>query len=1148
MSQLRLHLLGAPRIEIDEVPIVVDRRKATALLIYLALTRQFHQRDTLATLFWPDQSQKLARGNLRRTLSGLNQALDREWLELDHEKNVALKQHESLWIDVVSFQGLLEQRQRHDHAQNKVCSACLPLLAEAVTLYRGDFLTGFTLQDSPDFDDWQLFQTERLRQALAEALAHLVQGYAGQGEFKTALAYAQRWLSLDPLHEPAHRALIELYAQAGDRAAALRQYQACTHFLQEELGLSPSSETVQLYETIKATQGGSRVLTEGVEEGARGQRSRGIEEQFKIQSPHNLPVSLTPMLGREGELRDLSRLLAESELRLITLVGPGGIGKTHLALEVARQQLQQFPDGVYFVSLASIESPMTIIATVAKALNFSFYEGITPQQQLCDYLRQKRLLLVLDNFEHLLDPPSSSLREGTEGSLPAGLELMMAWLQAAPALKVLVTSRARLKLQGEQLFLLEGIDFPHSEEEVSQEISRYSAVQLFVQAARRLRLDFQLTGGEAPAVAQICRLMQGMPLGILLAAAGVDLLKPTEIARQIGQSLDFLAGEWRDLPARQQSLRAVFDHSWRLLTAREQAVFQQLSVFRGGFSEEAARAVVGAFLPELRALVNKSLLRFEAERYEIHELLRQYGAEKLAAETAEASETSTVSAVHNCHSAYYCAFLQARETDLKGARQQLALAELQAEHENIQLAWRWAVEQGQVEQLAQAVDSLGFFYDWRGRFQEGESVFQMASGKLTSTTETLPILAKLSAWQALFCRRMGRTEQAHQLFQKSLSCLNNPGLPNQNSRSEKAFVLFEMGDFMIDMDYQEARRMLEQSLILYQTLRDRWAAARALNSLSDIATNLSMYEEAQQQLQEGLALHQELGDQRSIAQILTSLGYVARHRGQLEEAEQLQWRSLRLIEKLGDRAGLAEVYKALGASLLWLGRFSDGARYFEEAVVIYRHLGHHHGLAESNGYLAEAMQHLGWYEQMQAYNQMAFTLHRDAGNQLGIGVALLRLSFLALVKETYLEAQQLLHEGAAMSRKVKHQVWLGNALSTLGGMASVTHNFQQAQEYLVEPLQIALKTRAFYLLHVTLAWVALFLANQGQPERAVEIYTLASRFPYVGNSRWFEAVAGRHVAAAAAALPPEVVAAAQERGRARDAWAAAEALLAELRG
>jgi predicted ATPase/DNA-binding SARP family transcriptional activator len=1167
-----IRLLGSVRVEVEAEPTRdFASRKSLALLSYLIRQEGPVSRGHLADLFWPDNSESRGRRNLSHELSLLSKKLP-GCFQADYH-TVQFQPTADYWMDTFAFEKLLKQSRRAalrqaqdserrgggDFTPGRLLLGTPAIdtefwpeaLAEAVELYRGDFMAGYYLNDCPEFESWLLREQELWRRQVTEALDRLIVHHIQNEQDQQAQVYATRWLALEPWREEAHRQLMLILARTGNRSAALAQYETCRRFLAEELVVEPTAETIALYEQIRVGE-----LSRGADSEPKNPYEQKISDSEQenegenlstaplySRSPapfHNLPAQTTPFVDREAELAQLANLLADPACRLVTILGAGGMGKTRLALEAAAAQLDRFSHGVYLVQLAPLQSVETLAPTLAQALNFSFYQDDDPWQQLLNYLRSKHMLLIMDNLEHLL----TSVQEG------AGIEVRLTnILNTAAQVKILVTSRAKLGVQGEYLLSLTGLEVPPLETPATLPgATRYSAIELFRQNARRVQLDFQLSIDNWTYVTQICRLIEGMPLGVVLATSWLDLLNPFEIVTQIQQSLDFLEIEGLDLPERQRSMRAIFDHSWRLLTAREQTVFQQISLFRGGFSAEAVQAVIGDCLPELRALVNKSLLRrLQSGRYEIHELLRQYGAEKLAGQTAEVSETSAVSAVHDRHSGYYCSFLQAREADLKGARQQLALSEIQEEHENIRLAWRWAAEQGQVERLAQAMDGLGFFYDWRGRFQEGEISFRIAAERLNPAIETLPILAKLLAWQALFCQTMGRTQQAHQLFQKSLSYLDNSQLTGQNSHPEKAFVLFQIGNSMIDIDRQEAKRLLEQSLKLYQTLRDRWATARALTSLGNVASHLIRYEESQQCLQESLAIQQELLDQRNIAKILTSLGYIARHQGRLEEAEQLQRQSLRLIEKMEDRAGLAGVHMALGTSLEWLGQFSDSIRHYEEGLAVYKDLGYHHAVIESNNSLASAKQHLGWYEQASAHAQMAFTLNENASNQPGIGFTFGYLGFLALVKGAYLEAQQRLQEGVVIFRRIKQQVANGFGLATLGGLACHTHNFQQAQQYLVEPLQIALETRAFFLLHVTLAFVALFLAKQGQAEQAVEIYTLASRFPYVGRSHWFEDVAGRHVAAAAVALPSEVVAAAQEQGRTRDLWATAEELLEKLK-
>ncbi|MCP4589222.1 MAG: hypothetical protein GY842_00620, partial [bacterium] len=360
--------------------------------------------------------------------------------------------------------------------------------------------------------------------------------------------------------------------------------------------------------------------------------------------PNNLPVQPTPFVGREAVLAEIAGRLHDPDCRLLTLLGPGGSGKTRLALETGAAQLDNYSHGVWFVPLAALQSVDAIVPTVARALGFSFYAdaggsaGPDPQQQLLDYLRQKTMLIIMDNYEHLLSPLNPPMG-GTKGG-----DLVTDILKTAPDVKVLATSRARLNVQGEQLFPVAGMNFPAKD--TLEQAAQYSAIKLFLGSARRVQPDFELTPANLADVARICRLVQGMPLGILLAAGWIEMLTPAEIAAEIGTSLDFLETDVRDVPARHRSMRAVFDHSWNLLTERERQVLHGLSVFRGGCTREAAQEITGASLRELMALVRKSLLhRASGGRYEMHELLRQYSAERLDQSPTESE------AVRDRHSA-----------------------------------------------------------------------------------------------------------------------------------------------------------------------------------------------------------------------------------------------------------------------------------------------------------------------------------------------------------------------------------------------------------------------------------------------------------------------------------------------------------------
>ncbi|MBE9508877.1 MAG: protein kinase, partial [Chloroflexi bacterium] len=636
------------------------------------------------------------------------------------------------------------------------------------------------------------------------------------------------------------------------------------------------------------------------------------ESRFATPTPpadvprHNLPAQPTPFVGREAELTELARLLTDPDVRLLTILGAGGMGKTRLALEAGEAQLDNFEHGVYFVSLAPLRSVDAIVPTVAEALGFSSYEGGEPRQQLLDYLRQKDMLILMDNFEHLLD----------------GVDLVTDILKTAPGVEILPTSRARLNVQREQLFHLGGMDVP--DWETPEDAAQYSAVKLFLQSARRVQPGFELRADDLKYISRICRLVGGMPLGILLAAAWVEILSPEEIAAEISQGLDFLETDLRDVPERQRSVRAVLDHSWNVLTEREREVFQALSVFRGGFSRQAAQQVTGATLRELMALVNKSLLhRMPTGRHEMHELLQQYAEEKLNQSPAAGE------AARDRHCAYYTAALQRWEADLKGPRQKTALAEIEADSENARAAWTWAAERRDVKRLEQAIEGLCLFYEWQGCYQDGEAACRAVAEKLmvtvsgegsvlspstalrtsadgTSVAEGLRVLAKDLAWQSSFDLGLGRVELASQLVRQSLDILEGPELAGQDTRPERALALHRMGEIALESDREKAQRLFEQSLTLYRSVGDRWATARVLQRLGGVALQLSNYDETKQLYEESLAIRQALGDRREVAESLRRLAEVAGRQGQLGEAECLARESVAVCREIGDQVGLAE--------------------------------------------------------------------------------------------------------------------------------------------------------------------------------------------------------------------------------------------------
>ncbi len=527
-------------------------------------------------------------------------------------------------------------------------------------------------------------------------------------------------------------------------------------------------------------------------------RSSGLLEGIS-PPPNDLPPQPAPFIGRTRELAQLGEQLADQECRLLTLVGPGGMGKTRLALEVAAGQIKRYKDGVYFVSLAPLTDPNLIVSTIAEAVHFAFAPVESPERQLLNYLHDKQMLLLLDNFEHL----------------QSGIELIPELLQAAPQIKVMVTSRERLQLQSEVVFRVEGFDI--RDWTTPEEAAESSAGKLFLQSARRIQPSFDLNPDAVDGLRVLCRLVRGMPLGILLAASWIDTLSVAEIAEEIQLSFDFLEGEMRDLPERQRSLRAVFEHSWKLLGETERAAMRCFSIFHGGFTREAAQQVAEAALKTLTGLMNKSFLsRDPSGRFDVHELLRQYAERELNQIPQERER------VQSRHAAYYAEFIEKRWVSIRNAKAKTTTDEIDIEIDNVRAAWNILLEQAQFHQIAMTARVLWVYLDLqRARAVEGLNLFERAVRQL----RTLP----MSEARDL---ALGETL----LYLGEFNILNDsPGIAK--AYAEEGLTLLQpydvvetklrgyyplcLAEFLLGKN-QEMRQRAQQAMIVAQRTTDPW--------------------------------------------------------------------------------------------------------------------------------------------------------------------------------------------------------------------------------------------------------------------------------------------------------------------------------------
>ncbi|MCB8984637.1 MAG: tetratricopeptide repeat protein [Ardenticatenaceae bacterium] len=1023
MSDLRLYFLGVPRVEQNGQPAATDRRKAVALLAYLAVTAVPHSRESLAARFWPEADQSRALAYLRRTLWEINQMIGEEWLDSDRDQAALLPQP-GVWLDVTAFQTAAARGEQAD-------------LAAAVALYQGDFMAGFTLRDAPEFDAWQYAQAEQLRRQCGDALQRLAEMAAAEAQWETAVSHARRWLVMDPLNEAAHRLLMRLFAQMGQRAEALRQYDICVQTLDEELGLEPEPETEALLAQIKAGQlsppPSPVPAAVGAETAVSPQPAR-----------HNLPAQPTPFVGRQDELAEIGRLFADPDCRLLTLIGPGGSGKTRLALQLAKRYVngerEVFPDGVYFVPLAPLTAPDFILAALTSALRLNFFaESEIPRQQLLDILRHQSLLLVLDNFEHLLS--------GEGVHLPADI------LAAAPGVKILATSRLRLNVRGEHVYQVAGMKTPP--EQAAANAADYSAVKLFVQSAQRISPDFALTPDNQTAVARICQLVNGLPLGIELAAGWLALLTPDEIAAEIAASLDFLETTQHDVPERQRSLRAVFDYSWRLLTPPEQQIFAACSVFYGSFSRQAAQAVTGASLRDLMGLVTKSLLwRGEDGRFQIHELLRQYAHEQLTA------VPETLQAVSNRHSDFFIQFLLAQGEAMKGPQQKETFDLVELEEDNIRAAWLWALAQGDYARVNASLDGLLNFYSARALLSDFHALLSVGVERVETAVaandpdpeawRTLFNLLVLSSWSLNYELT---NQKPRALCQRALALL--PKIEESVQATLPYAYLALIRAWHLDMDAGLA--MFSRCLALLRAKGDAWETAVALNIYGGSLIDLTRWDEARQYLGESINLSRQIGNQMLLAQNLQTMGYLEAIRRNYDEAFRLLEECQRIYLALNVPRGAASVLYNMGDTSISAGQYRQSIQQYQAAAELYKTVGEQKMVASMYSWQSIAASRLGDFDLARTMRQKSLEGFRSIQDAGGLAWTYWESGELQRVQGD-MDAARAAYEASFAIFQVHHmdlglayyQRGLGQMAFTAGDWVAAREHFVQSLAYMAE--------------------------------------------------------------------------------------------------
>ncbi|MBI9042948.1 MAG: diguanylate cyclase [Anaerolineaceae bacterium] len=637
-----------------------------------------------------------------------------------------------------------------------------------------------------------------------------------------------------------------------------------------------------------------------------------------------LPVNLSTFLGREKELNELKPLILDH--RTVTIVGASGQGKTRLAIQTAREIKNTFPDGVFFVPLNTITSSDYLIVSIAEALGFSFSENGNQEQQLIDFLRQKNLLLILDGFEQLL----------------SGVDWMVRLVMQTSNVKVLITSRVRLKQPHEINFELHGLTFPDLNS--TELIQRFDAVDFFLKSASRVCPGFKITPENEVHIIRICQLMEGIPLGLELAAAWVQSFTCKQIVQRIENSLILPNGEVTIPDYVAVSLNAIVQSFWSLLFENEQQVMRKLSVFRGGMSATAAGKIAGASPFFLDALGARYFMRRVAdERYQTHELLRQFAAIKLERHPNEKLTT------RNAHSHYFLSLLNKHETHLNSSMQLNSLDAISSDIENIREAWKWSVSEGLIEDILSASICLFNFYYMRSWFEEGYEAFSYAveTWQKPEHIQNSRALGVSRIAQGWFAFLLGKQEIAQDALTQGVSLLKGSG-----NKKERAFGYSFMGAIHYHLnDFEKARTVLQKALKLSREMKNSYFISLNLNILGQTASLQEDFDLAQIHFHESLKINRESGDRWGMAFTLEYFGQISQLQGNHIEARQLFMESLQIRQEMGDQRGMGMAMISLGSITQSLGEFSIANKLFQEALSIYKSIGNQTGIMETYHHL-----------------------------------------------------------------------------------------------------------------------------------------------------------------------------------------------------
>ncbi len=970
----------------QERAVQFQTRKTSTLFAYLAAHADTtFSRTQIATLLWGDYPDKAARRSLTMSLSRLKKAFEQSGLSnpaIVTRNTIQFPRSNTISSDLYRFNDLWVRCEQTERSLWSTRGKVVAHLTEAVDLYRGSLLQGMSLPDSIEFDMWITLQRQTYHERVLLALETITAFHLVQQDWAQAEQYAKRQLALENWHEKAHQQLIQLYMATDRPDAATAQYERCKQILWDEFGVEPS------------------VLTQQVRSaGHRPKQQHIVQPTASDQTnrtKHNLPVAHTPFIGREDELARLQALVGERTYRLITLVGHGGAGKTRLSMALARSQLPYFADGVFFVSLVSLTSAENIPGTIGRALNLTFSSNQPPLAQLTQYLRERELLLVLDNIEHLLNDEAT-------------IDLVLELFTAAPEIVLVVTSRSQLWVRAETIFPLGGLTYPADDQacDSAENARTFDAIQLFEERCQRLRPDFSLSD-NLTCVQQICQLVDGSPLGIELAATQVGMADCHTVAAALNISLQTLATRMRDMPARQRSIAAVFDYTWQLLSPVHQRLLAQLSVFRDGFALAQLSTVVPTIEPEqLKLLERHSLLRQEENgRYSLHEMIRQFAAERLGSAEKQQLEAAYLRS--------YLSHLASQQATLEGAKPHLSASALLPDLNNIQNAWQLALDHHQFEPMQAATQSLSNLLLLHNLHHLGHDMFRAAvdfiqpqTGKIASTRKAL------------------------------------------------AHLQAEGGRFLIRLSqFKKAKRWAKAAIDEARQIDDVWAIGNAANVSAEASWRTGHYSTACIILDEYQTHIYASKSQRLIGSYHYNHGVIHRMSAEHNGAHQHSRRALSIWQEIGHVRFEAVTYNELGVLEEDCANLQKATSYYKNALRLNESISNHYEAAQNRMNIANIQSASGHNRHALELTYDVLAYYQNSGSMAKIGWSLNNIGYLHYLLGEHEQGISQLDKALEIAQQCAERRLSLFALGNLGEVAMSQKRLTDARQHFLEAMAV----------------------------------------------------------------------------------------------